>query len=287
MKAAPLHHGSAAHAAAAQRAEHDPRHASPHGPNGPAGTGRGQFGGYVFRLGRAPAPPTPRRAGPLRPRRASRQMRDEGHEPEHDPLANAPGALDDERWAPVGRTDDMPDGDGQGEPGGRDPRAPWQVRMRPEPAPSAETLEARLQQVGGSPAQALCKAADGNAAAEHSQALIDTLLAMAGPATGPGGMRPPSEALRLTAVRAYLQHRHECGAFATLDRVKQQLLGRSTPCTPGTHALPASEQEQDRRLLLPLVLLNADRPRTHTQRDQACDRIELIGASRHMQREHP
>lgn len=289
MSTAPIRHGAAAQTAAAQRPEHDPRQ---HGHHNAAGAGRGQFGGYVFRLGRSPAPPSTRRAGPLGPRQPSRaaQGAAAGQEPEHESLdatsARTDALEDKEQRTQAVNMDGMSDASSHDEAGHRESSAPLQARMRPETTPSAQALEALLEQLCGAPAQALCKNPSGKATTEHSQALLSVLLAIAGLAPASGGTRLSSDALQLMAVRAYLQRSGEPRAFSTLERVKHLLVERSsTGARQGARPAPASQKEQDRHLLLPLTLLNADRPRTRDQRDQACDRMELLSASRHMQRE--
>jgi len=289
MSTAPIRHGSTAHAAAAQRTKHDPKHASNHGHH--ANTGHGQFGGYVFRHGRNPAPPVPRRPVPLRARQKSRTAQNGAaeHETEqYDPLLTVSArtdALEDDPETQAANTDGMPDDTSHNGAGQRKARPLPQVRMRPEPTRSAQTLESLLEQLCGSPAQALCRNGGTHTMAEHAHALLNILLAIASPAVGSGGMGLSSEALQLTAVRAYLQRNRERGAFTTLERVKQMLVETTAAGrTQNARATPVTEKEQDRHLLLPLTLLNADRPRTHEQRDQACDRMELLSASRHMQR---
>lgn len=288
MSTAPIRHGTASQTAATQRAEHDPKQ---HGHHNAAGAGRGQFAGFVFRLGRRPAPPPPRRAGPLRPRQPPRAAQGAagGQEPEHeslDPASTRTDAVEDkEQRTQAVKMDNMSDAGSDNEAGHRESHAPLQARMRPEPTPTAQALEALLQQLCGAPAQALCKNT-GNAMAEHAQALISVLLAIARPNQASGAVKLSSDALQLMAVRAYLHHSGEPRAFSTLERVKQLLLEKASTATrQGARPAPASEKEQDRHLLLPLVLLNADRPRTRDQRDQACDRMELLSASRHMQQE--
>jgi hypothetical protein len=115
--------------------------------------------------------------------------------------------------------------------------------------------------------------------------LLEVLQAIT-PDAAIGATKAFAQALQLTAVRAYL-HSRERGAFITLERVKQVLVeasaSKGSQSARTTPATPISEKEQDRHLLLPLTLLNADRPRLDEQRDQACDRLELLGSSRHMQ----
>ena len=289
MSTAPIRHGTASQTAATQRADHDPRQ---HGQHNAAGAGRGQHNGYVFRLGPRPAPPSARRAGPLRPRQPPRAAQGAagGQEPEHeslDPTSTRTDAVEDkEHRTQAVNMDSMSDAGSDNEAGHRESHAPLQARMRPETTPTAQALEALLEQLCGAPAQALCKNTGSNAMAEHAQALISVLLAIARPDQASSAVKLSSDALQLMAVRAYLHHSGEPRAFSTLERVKQLLVERSsTAARQGARPAPASEKEQDRHLLLPLVLLNADRPRTRDQRDQACDRMELLSASRHMQRE--
>ena len=163
----------------------------------------------------------------------------------------------------------------------------------PEPTPSAKTLETLLEQVCGAAAQVLCRndstSAGIKVGTEHARALLDVLQAIA-PDKASGEVTASAQALQLTAVRAYLRSR-ERGAFTTLARVKQALVETSAskhaPGARATPATPISEKEQDRHLLLPLTLLNADRLRLDEQRDQACERLELLSASRHMQAARP
>jgi hypothetical protein len=296
MSSTPIRHGSTAHAAATRQAEHDPKHTQNHRHH--AHTGHGQFGNYVFRYGR-PAPPAPRRPVPLRARQKppSAQSGAAEHEPEHfDPSANVSaraGALDDEGTRPA-NMDAMPDDDAShDQTGQRRSRSRPQVRVMPEPTPSAKTLETLLEQLCGEPAQVLCRKTGTNvgtnvgtiARAEHAQALLGVLLAIA-PDMATGNTKLSAQALQLTAVRAYLRS-GERGPFTTLERVKQVLMENSaSKRTQGTRTAapaPISEKQQDRHLLLPLMLLNADRLRLDDQRDQACDRMELLSASRHMQ----
>jgi hypothetical protein len=295
MSHTPIRHGSTAHAAATRHAEHDPKHTANHGHTNP---GHGQFGGYVFRHPRNGPPPAPRRPVPLRPRQRPRAAQNGAaeHEPEQfDPsatLSTRTGAMDEDEGTRGANTDGMPDDAGHDQTGQRRSRSRPQVRLMPEPTPSARTLETQLEQVCGSPAQVLCRSSDtnagtgaGTAGTEHARALLEVLQAIT-PDTATGDTKASAQALQLTAVRAYLRSR-ERRAFTTLERVKQVLVeasaSKGSQSARTTPATPISEKEQDRHLLLPLTLLNADRPRLEEQSDQACDRLELLSSSRHMQ----
>jgi len=296
MSHTPIRHGSTAHAAAIRHAEHDPKHTANHGHTN---TGHGQFAGYVFRHSRNAQPPVPRRPVPLRPRQRPRTAQNGAaeHEPEQfDPsatMSTRTDATDEDEGTRGAHADRMPEDAGHDQAGQRGSRSRPQVRVLPEATPSAKTLETLLEQLCGSPTQVLCRtsgtSAGIHAGTEHARALLDVLQAIA-PDTATGEMKASAQALQLTAVRAYLRSR-ERGAFTTLERVKQVLVeasaGKRTQSAHATSATPISEKEQDRHLLLPLTLLNADRLRPDEQRDQACDRLELLSSSRHMQAARP
>ncbi len=262
---------------------------------------RGHFRSYMFRNVRTPTPPPTRRTPTPRRR------------PPAPPGASASG-LDHDEQAPPPPT---PDGAAAGEalfapafepgpptrhdePGERDQehrreeargRQRWRIGARSEPPASPADWHAALEARAGSNAKALAPVLAGGitaASAEYrAMALVGTLLALdadpagAAAATGSAGQ---STALALAAVRAYLMHRAEPGPLATLARVKQALLDqRSEPRppspAPADPADPAVEARQNRHLLRPLQLLNADRPRTEAQNGQACDRIALVCAA--------
>lgn len=85
--------------------------------------------------------------------------------------------------------------------------------------------------------------------------------------------------LQLAAVHVYLmkmlQNSLERGPLSSLAHVKQLLLDSDRGSAPRPGRTLPDEAQQNLNLLLPLKLLNADRPRTPLQVQQACDRIEL------------
>ena len=295
----------------------------PHDALAQAGHGhRGQFRGYVFRTVRAPAPPPPRRPTPLR-RRPPSPPGTGAAGPDHEEHANAPplpsmpgfaAAEQAERapgldLGPLTRHDDPGEReqDDRREEARHDRR--WRIGARAAPPSGADTgtgtraWQAALEALAGANARALAPPSpDAISAASpdyRAMALVGALLELEASMTGhrastvagalavasaSAGLVARLTALRLVAVRAYLQSRQEPGPLATLARVKQALLDqRSEPSprvtAPSDPADPAEEARQNRHALLPLLLLNADRPRTPLQTRLSCDRIEMVCAT--------
>jgi hypothetical protein len=291
----------------------------PHDALAQAGHGhRGQFRGYVFRTVRAPAPPPPRRPTPLR-RRPPSPPGAGAAGPDHEEHANAPplpsmpgfaAAEQAERapgldLGPLTRHDDPGEReqDDRREEARHDRR--WRIGARSAPpsgaaSASAGAWQSAFEALAGANARALAPASpDAIAAASpeyRAMALVGALLELEAAAAGrgaptapggPAGLVTQLAALRLVAVRAYLQSRPEPGPLATLARVKQALLDQrsepgprvAAPTDPAASADPAEEARQNRHALLPLLLLNADRPRTPQQTRLSCDRIEMVCAT--------
>jgi hypothetical protein len=280
----PVRHAQAAAQAAAAQAAAEARRPEARTQHAHHGAGqRGQFGSYVFRLGRAPAPPPPRRPVPLRRRPPHPPGVD--HDPEHGVALNMPllgqsSAIDDDERAAamdfdaMGTHDQPDEGMHEHESRQRQQHAmQWRLGARAQPDAGARALLPALQAACGADAQALWAPPAPTApvrAGELARALVGALLAT---------NMPGAASLQMAAVRAYLVKGQESGgeggALATLERVKQVLLeGRPAGAKPQGLALP-DEAQQNRNLLLPLKLLNADRPRTAEQAQQACSRIEL------------
>jgi hypothetical protein len=266
--------GAPAHQAARQ-VEQDLRHGQ--GPGGQATPAQGHHRGYAFRPGRAPAAPPGRRAGPLRPRARPRAAQGGQIEQEEDRDLDIgreadETAIADKRQAGAAReTDDGHHGAAQDEAAKQ--ARPWTLKPPgPRPAP-AEALDNWLAQHCGASADALLKPPS-HRNADHAGALADALAAtwvaaLREPVPG-GGAAPSVAALQGHALRAYLRSGAN-GALATVAAVKQLLLRH---VEKGQFA-PGGEPQQDRRLLLPLALLNADRPRTPRQSGEACERLAL------------
>ena len=285
----------------------------PHDALAQAGHGhRGQFRGYVFRTVRAPAPPPPRRPTPLR-RRPPSPPGTGAAGPDHEEHANAPplpsmpgfaAAEQPERapgldLGPLTRHDDPGEReqDDRREEARHDRR--WRIGARSAPSSGASAWQSAFEALAGANARALAPASpDAIAAASpeyRAMALVGALLELVAAAgrgaptapAGPVGLVTQLAALRLVAVRAYLQSRLEPGPLATLARVKQALLDQrsepgprvAAPANPAASADPAEEARQNRHALLPLLLLNADRPRTPQQTRLSCDRIEMVCAT--------
>jgi hypothetical protein len=169
---------------------------------------------------------------------------------------------------------------------------PWRVGPRAQPQGDAAALLSGLQALCGAAAQALW--AEGGVstsvrAEDLARALVHAMVdVQAAAERSSPTLRATS--LQLAALRMYLMKVLESGleqeSLATLGRVKQALLeSRPTgPQQPPTGV--QDEARQNRNLLLPLKLLNADRPRSAAQVQQACDRIalscqmDLVGAAK-------
>ena len=268
---------------------------------------RGHFRGYVFRAVRAPAPPPPRRPTTLRrrppppPGSGAAGMDHEEHATTPPSPGQAGFAAPEEALrepgldlGPLMRHDDL--GERDRDDRGEEARHERRRRIGAWNGPTASVPDWRsaLAALGGIDARSLsvAESSPGQAVTpeERALALVNTLLALDVAAAGhrtsmPSGTSPgllaQLTALRLTAVRAYLLHRGEPGPLATLARVKQALVEqrRAPPAPAGDPSDPAEEARQHRNALLPLLLLNADRPRTPAQTRLACDRIDLVCAT--------
>lgn len=155
----------------------------------------------------------------------------------------------------------------------------WRLGQRDRPAGQTATWGQGMSMLDAVEAQALWQN-DPALPSVHSDALARALVSqMLGVRPSVHAAPPQATRLQLAAVRAYLVKMHEQqlerGPLSTLAHVKQLLLdrGEGGGQAPG-RALP-DEAQQNLNLLLPLKLLNADRPRTPEQIQQACDRIKL------------
>jgi hypothetical protein len=291
--------------AAAEVRRHD-AHLHARQPGSPGAGQRGQFGGYVFRLGRASAPSNARRPAPLRrrpPRPPGAQQADMEHDAEHGLTTDMSrvfqsSALEDEERSAsmaidsMAGNDDAHDSIREREPRQQDRSLPWRLGQRAQPHGDAAALLSDLQALCGASAQALWAEGGANSpvrAEDLARALVHAMVDVHSAAERSSPM-PRATSLQLAAVRMYLmkvlESGLEQGSLATLGRVKQLLLeSRPTgPQQPPTGV--RDETRQNRNLLLPLKLLNADRPRSAAQVQQACDRIalscqmDLVGAAK-------
>jgi hypothetical protein len=294
----PIRRAQAAEQVAAVQAAAEARRTDTHshqGRPGHHGVGqRGQFGGYVFRAGRAPAAAVPRRPAPLRrrppPPPGANQAGME-HDADHGLMLNMPllpqsSAAEDELRAAGMEVDAM---DGHQDPGEGMPEhesrqrqlaLQWRAGSRARPDDDS-ALIAGLRAACGGGAQALWASAAPNVAVRADdlmRALVGALVAANAPAQ-PQPPGPGPTTLQLAAVRAYLMKVQETGVergpLATLARVKHALLENRGHASQRSACATPDEGQQNRNLLLPLKLLNADRPRTAAQAQQACSRIEL------------
>lgn len=286
---------AAARTVAVQAATEVRRHDAQHAHHGHPGAGhRGQFGGFVFRLARAPAAPPPRRPVPLRrrpPTPPGANAAGMEHEHEQGPMSNMAllpqsSAVEDEERAAAMDVDAM-DRHGDAHDGLQEQQSrqrwlalQWRVGSRPRPD-AGDALLAGLEAAGGPGVQLLWAHTAPNAPLRADDLAGALVQALAGVNTAdtPRQFGPGITTLQLAAVRAYLMKRQQAGvagrALATLERVKLALLESRRPDARRPASAVPEEAQQNRNLLLPLKLLNADRPRTAEQLQQACCRIEL------------
>lgn len=280
--------------AAAEVRRHD-AHLHSHSSSASGGTHRGQFRGYVFRLGRAPAAPRLRRPAALRrrpPRPPAAHLAGMDHDAEHGSVASTTQlrgtlALEEEELSASMEIDakggdENPDGGMRdGDPHQKYRALQWRVGASSGPEAVHATGLAGAQGGGGidvHPHWAEALANDAMRPETLARALVAVMLDAHKPAAMPVPETQVTR-LQLAAVRAYLMKMHqsslERGPLSSLAHVKQLLLDsdRGGVQRPG-RTLP-DEEQQNLNLLLPLKLLNADRPRTPEQIQRACDRIEL------------
>jgi hypothetical protein len=94
---------------------------------------------------------------------------------------------------------------------------------------------------------------------------------------------PSPQSAQMGLVQAYLQIAPRDEAGLNLAGVKQLLVEVCEQLPPrSSEGTPAGERRSDLLLLLPLMLLNAERPRTAEQRQAARDRLGLMRNSRAM-----
>jgi hypothetical protein len=213
------------------------------------------------------------------------------HEGDHGPLLNMPllpqsSAVEDEERAAGMEVDSMggheDPGQGMQEHESRQRQLALQWRAGSRARPDADAaLTAGLHAACGGGAQVLLAGSASSVALradDLARALVSALIGANAPSTPPQP-GPGATTLQLAAVRGFLMKAQETGAqrgpLATLARVKQALLESRGPATQRPAAAAPDEAQQNRNLLLPLKLLNADRPRTAVQAQQACSRIEL------------
>jgi hypothetical protein len=92
---------------------------------------------------------------------------------------------------------------------------------------------------------------------------------------------PSPQAAQMAAIRAYLQVAPGDESALNLGGVKQLLTEVCAQIPPrSTEGTAEGERRSDLLLLLPLLLLNAERPRTEEQRLVAADRLGLLRTSR-------
>lgn len=262
------------HAETAHHAAHAPHHAP--APQR-ASTWRGPFGSSVFRAGRGPLSSAPRPPHNLRPRRPAQQAAESEHvQTQQDPFAAGDHDVDDEaRRAAV-----QPSAAGDARQGGDKQRQDDERRLVARLLSRERPLESRLDAWAG---RACGTHADERRPSTAVARAIESAVALAGAlrrcivrsaAADPAEL--PGQAIQARVAGSYIAAAAPRGAFAALARVKAVLLDPATAPPREERAAARGEAQENRHLLLPLLLLNLDRPRTPVQRSAACDRLDLI-----------
>jgi len=277
------------HGTSASHHAHETGHSTSHGRHSahPA-HGRGQFGGYTFRIGRAPMQTGPRRASPLRPRPSAQQTQSTGDEMLADiDLSQRAGSSDlddDERRRPppieetgqkgAQQQDDQP-------PAPPPPRL--KVRLPPATA-AAPPLAARLRQAGWPGADVLWSHAQQRPTdTQLVQALVAGLLAAALPAAARPAAAGSGTVLRMALMAAFLRTGASAQELSTLAKVKGLAMSRRAAQAPRPRDTPPTETECSANVLAIPELLIQSRLRTATQRKQAIDRLDVLSRSPSMQ----
>jgi hypothetical protein len=195
----------------------------------------------------------------------------------------AGSAEDHDGLEPEGATnaDDQTALGGTGGVAGASGRASAQYRALAGQRDQRDTQDQAFTRSGLPGTQLLTAATDAKASRPALRALLALALrhAVEMPARSPHLPGRPSA--QLCAVQAYL--RVVPGDETPLNlRAVKQLLTDASAGLPARSAdvSPAGERRGDLRVLLPLMLLNAERPRTTEQRLLALDRLSLMRASR-------
>jgi hypothetical protein len=155
---------------------------------------------------------------------------------------------------------------------------PRPCRTPRRPSPSAEQV---LAACGWPEAHALVPPRGAAPAPVDPQAQLGALAGLLLACARHGGRREPGKptptAVMLAALQAHLATQSRGAPDpATLDEVKALLVGLQPPEAPPGGLSPAAENAF---VLLPLVLLNATRPRTPEQRLCAHDRLQMLRQS--------
>jgi hypothetical protein len=130
-------------------------------------------------------------------------------------------------------------------------------------------------------AQLWIRAREPDATRPALRLLLATALRAAADLSPKPDSLPAPQAAQLAAVRAYLGVGPRDEPALDLAAVKRLLVEVSAVLAPRASAQkPASERRSDLLLLLPLMLLNAERPRTEAQRSLAVGRLALMCSSR-------
>ena len=163
------------------------------------------------------------------------------------------------------------------------PRPPMEVKVGPARSPGEAKRTAVQLSASPLPGAAALFGAAGAAPREAKpllQAFASLLMAAAHRPAAPGV--PATASLALAAAQAHLQRQPADSPSLSLAEVKLLLIEVTDKLrnTPGRPPRDDGEAAQNARLLLPIQVLNATRPRTPPQRDTAVMRLQLTRTTR-------
>jgi hypothetical protein len=212
------------------------------------------------------------------------------------PSASTAGAAINERTARPGvgvenhdgaepesttNADDQTASGGTGGVAGASGRASAQYRALAGKRDQRDAQDQAFTRSGLPGTQLLTAATDAKASRPALRALLALALRHVVDLPAQSPHLPGPQSAQLRAIQAYLRVVPGDETPLNLRAVKQLLIDASAGLPVRADNLsPEGERRGDLRVLLPLMLLNAERPRTKEQRLLAIDRLSLMRASR-------
>jgi hypothetical protein len=144
-----------------------------------------------------------------------------------------------------------------------------------------DAQEQCFAQTGLPGARLFTEAADPKAVRPALRQLLAIALRASADLPAQSGELPGPQAAQMSVIQAYLQIAPGDESALNLGGIKQLLMEACAQIPPrSSEDTPQGERRSDLLLLLPLMMLNAERPRTGEQRQLAMDRLGLMRASR-------
>jgi hypothetical protein len=161
------------------------------------------------------------------------------------------------------------------------PRGPAQYRVVAKQQDRQQAQDQFFMRSGLPGAELLLATTEPKATRPPLRLMLATALRTAADLLPKSDHLPSPQAAQMAAVRAYLRIAPGDEAALNLGGVKQLLTEVCAQIPPrSSEGTAEGERRSDLLLLLPLLLLNAERPRTKEQRLVAADRLGLLRTSR-------